>query len=155
MIDRVFVPGLRGQFGADMLFAELDDVVAGDRVRVIVGGPTTSIIAQHLAGFWGSLIEVEEPHDVRAELRRMGRELHRHLRPLTFRARPVAPVRPAGPGRPVGGRSGRGGRRWSGPRSWVAGIVGGAVVGAAVVGAGVVGSGAGRGGGRRRRGDGD
>lgn len=75
-IGRAYVAGLRGQFGADMLFAELDETVAGDgdRVRVIVGGPAPWIVAQHLAG-WGSLVQVEEPDEVRAELRRIGHEL--------------------------------------------------------------------------------
>lgn len=73
-IDRIHVSGLRSQFGADMLFAELDDAGVGGRARVMVGGPTTAIVAQHLAG-WGAVVEVEEPDEVRAELRRIGREL--------------------------------------------------------------------------------
>ncbi len=73
-VDRAHVHGLRGQFGADMLFAELDGATDDGRVRVIVGGPTTAIVAQHLAG-WGALVEVDEPDEVRVELRRIGREL--------------------------------------------------------------------------------
>ncbi len=77
LIDRSYVPGLRGQFGADMMLAEVGDV--GDartdgRVAVSVGGPATIVIAQHLAG-WGRLIEVVEPDEVRAHLARLAREL--------------------------------------------------------------------------------
>jgi len=81
-IDPSFVPGLRGQFGSDMMLAEVEvdvdatpDHPANDgRVSVIVGGPAAIVIAQHLAG-WGSLIEVVEPVEVRHHLARIAREL--------------------------------------------------------------------------------
>jgi predicted DNA-binding transcriptional regulator YafY len=73
-IDASYVPGLRGQFGADMMLAELDTPPVDGRVEVIVGGPAAVIIAQHLAG-WGALIEVLEPAEVRDHLARIGREL--------------------------------------------------------------------------------
>ncbi|MFF0343188.1 helix-turn-helix transcriptional regulator [Kribbella sp. NPDC004875] len=46
----------------------------GDRVRLEVTAPTPLMIAQHLAG-WGGSIEVVDPPSVRAELARLGREL--------------------------------------------------------------------------------
>ncbi|MGW7684777.1 helix-turn-helix transcriptional regulator [Kribbella sp. NPDC054772] len=52
------------------------EVVAteGDRVRLEVTAPTPLMIAQHLAG-WGGSIEVVDPPSVQAELARLGREL--------------------------------------------------------------------------------
>lgn len=73
-IDASYVGGLRAQFGADMMLAEVDGPAGDGREVVIIGGPSTFAIAQHLAG-WGRLIEVIEPHDVRAHLARIGREL--------------------------------------------------------------------------------
>lgn len=46
----------------------------GDRVRITVTAPTPLMIAQHLAG-WGGSIEVVDPPSVQAELARLGREL--------------------------------------------------------------------------------
>lgn len=81
-IDPSFVPGLRGQFGGDMMLAELGGPVAGssgrrsgdERVEVAIGGPSALRIAEHLAG-WGALVEVVEPVEVREHLARIGREL--------------------------------------------------------------------------------
>ena len=85
-IDPSFVPGLRGQFGGDMMLAELDrpssvppeqpSIGPSDdgRVEVMIGGPSAIRIAEHLAG-WGALIEVLEPDEVRDHLLRVGREL--------------------------------------------------------------------------------
>lgn len=50
------------------------DGMDGDRVRIKVTAPTPLMIAQHLAG-WGGSIEVIEPPSVQAELARLGREL--------------------------------------------------------------------------------
>jgi hypothetical protein len=44
--------GLRGQFGTDMLMAELDEPPDDDgRVKVVVGGPAAIIVAQHLCAW--------------------------------------------------------------------------------------------------------
>jgi hypothetical protein len=43
-------------------------------VRIKVTAPTPLMIAQHLAG-WGGSIEVLDPPSVQAELARLGREL--------------------------------------------------------------------------------
>ena len=75
-IDASFVPALRGQFGDDMMLAEMDGPAPDGRELVIIGGPTTQVIARHLAG-WGGLVEVVEPPEVRAHLVRMARELLR------------------------------------------------------------------------------
>jgi predicted DNA-binding transcriptional regulator YafY len=50
------------------------DGMEGDRVRIKVTAPTPLMIAQHLAG-WGGSIEVLDPPSVQAELARLGREL--------------------------------------------------------------------------------
>lgn len=50
------------------------DGMDGDRVRIKVTAPTPLMIAQHLAG-WGGSIEVLDPPSVQAELARLGREL--------------------------------------------------------------------------------
>jgi predicted DNA-binding transcriptional regulator YafY len=78
-IDPRWVMALRGQFGGDMVVAEIDDREHHPRddrgrVEVIVAGPSPMVIAQHLAG-WGSLVEVVEPQAVRDELARLAREL--------------------------------------------------------------------------------
>ena len=63
--------GLRAQFGPrTTVLRTLDD----GRVEVEIGAPTTTLIAEQLAG-WGALIEVVEPAEVRTELARIGREL--------------------------------------------------------------------------------
>jgi predicted DNA-binding transcriptional regulator YafY len=73
-IDARYVGGLRGQFGADMMLAEVGEPAADGREEVIVGGPSVGVIAQHLSG-WGGLIEVIEPPDVRDHLVRLAREV--------------------------------------------------------------------------------
>jgi predicted DNA-binding transcriptional regulator YafY len=50
------------------------DGMEGDRVRLKITAPTPLMIAQHLAG-WGGSIEVTGPPEVQAELARLGREL--------------------------------------------------------------------------------
>ena len=50
------------------------DGMEGDRVRIKVTAPTPLMIAQHLAG-WGGSIEVIDPPSVQAELARLGSEL--------------------------------------------------------------------------------
>jgi hypothetical protein len=52
----------------------LQDRIPDGRCRVRVTAPTPLDIARHLAG-WGSLLEVTDPPDVRAELARIGAEL--------------------------------------------------------------------------------
>lgn len=73
-IDPSYVPGLRGQFGDDMMLAEVDGRAVDGRAEVIIGGPSAHRIAQHLAG-WGGVIEVVEPPEVRQHLARIAREL--------------------------------------------------------------------------------
>lgn len=73
-IDASFVPGLRGQFGDDMMLAEVDGRASDGRAEVIIGGPSALRIAQHLSG-WGGLVEVVEPVEVRDHLVRIAREL--------------------------------------------------------------------------------
>lgn len=89
-LDPSFVPGLRGQFGGDMMLAELGAPLEGashrgsgdGRVEVVIGGPSAIRIAEHLAG-WGALVEVVEPVEVREHLARIGRELvHRYGDPV-------------------------------------------------------------------------
>ena len=70
-IAREMVLWLRGQFGNDVAVGEsLED----GRVEVLVGGYSAESIAQQLAG-WGRFLEVTGPHEVRAHLARIGREL--------------------------------------------------------------------------------
>jgi predicted DNA-binding transcriptional regulator YafY len=57
-----------------MMLAEVDGPAADGREEVIIGGPSTYVIAQHLAG-WGGLVEVIEPIEVRSHLVRIAREL--------------------------------------------------------------------------------
>lgn len=65
---------LEQQFGRhSRRVADLDD----GRVRVEVAAPTAQTIAEQLAG-WGSMLEVEAPQEVRAELARIGAELVEH-----------------------------------------------------------------------------
>jgi predicted DNA-binding transcriptional regulator YafY len=74
-IDPRFVRGLRGQFGTDMLMAELDGPPDDKgRIEVVVGGPAAIIIAQHLCG-WGSLVQVVEPQEVIDDLTRLAGEI--------------------------------------------------------------------------------
>lgn len=73
-IDASYVSALRGQFGDDMMLAEVDGPASDGREEVIIGGPSTYVIAQHLAG-WGGLVEVIEPVEVRSHLVRIAREL--------------------------------------------------------------------------------
>jgi predicted DNA-binding transcriptional regulator YafY len=76
LIERRWVGALRGQFGSDLMLAEVDGAAErhDGRIAVIVGGPSPLAIAEHLAG-WGRLIEVVEPAPVRDALATIGREL--------------------------------------------------------------------------------
>jgi len=71
LIEARFVPVLRDHFGRH---CEVEGPVGDGRLRVRVAAPTPLMIAQQLAG-WGSLVEVEEPESLRAELARIGAEL--------------------------------------------------------------------------------
>ena len=71
LVETRFAPVLADQFGRHL---EVDAEPADGRTRVRVGAPTPRDIARTLAG-WGVLVEVVEPHDVRAELARIGAEL--------------------------------------------------------------------------------
>lgn len=73
-IDAAYVSGLRGQFGDDMMLAEVDGPATDGREEVVIGGPSTLVIAQHLAG-WGGLVEVIEPAEVRDHLVRLARDV--------------------------------------------------------------------------------
>lgn len=73
-VDSSYVPWLRSQFGTDLVVAELDATGDSGRSTVVIGGPSTHVIAQHLAG-WGNLVTVVEPEEVRQHLARLGREL--------------------------------------------------------------------------------
>jgi predicted DNA-binding transcriptional regulator YafY len=86
------IPGLRGQFGEDMILAEVDAPGPDGREQVIVGGPTTMIIAQHLAG-WGGMIEVIDPPEVRAHLARIAGELT-----AVYNDQSAGPVEPSAAG---------------------------------------------------------
>jgi predicted DNA-binding transcriptional regulator YafY len=70
LMDERFVWVMQDRLGRN---CEVDGT-AGDRVRVRVTAPTPLMIAQHLAG-WGGSIEVVDPPSVQAELARLGREL--------------------------------------------------------------------------------
>jgi predicted DNA-binding transcriptional regulator YafY len=71
LIEGRFVPVLRDHFGRH---CDVEGTVGDGRLRVRVAAPTPLMIAQQLAG-WGSLVEVEEPESLRAELARIGAEL--------------------------------------------------------------------------------
>jgi predicted DNA-binding transcriptional regulator YafY len=71
LVGARFVPALRTQFGRH---CHADGDVGDGRIRVRLAAPTPLDIARHLAG-WGSLIEVLEPPELRAELARIGNEL--------------------------------------------------------------------------------
>ncbi len=73
-LDPRALPSLRGQFGADMALAETEQPAPDGYETVVVGGPSVTVIAEHLAG-WGGRISLIEPEAVRAELLRIGREL--------------------------------------------------------------------------------
>jgi len=73
-LDARALPSLRAQFGAHMALAETEQPGADGHETVVVGGPSTTVIAEHLAG-WGARITVVEPDEVRAELCRLGQEL--------------------------------------------------------------------------------
>ena len=70
LMDERFVWVMQDRLGRN---CEVDGT-DGDRVRVRVTAPTPLMIAQHLAG-WGGSIEVVGPPSVQAELARLGREL--------------------------------------------------------------------------------
>jgi predicted DNA-binding transcriptional regulator YafY len=65
------LPGLRGQFGTDLLLGE--DLGDG-RVEVQVGAGRPDMLAEQLAG-WGHHLEVVGPDEVREHLARIGGEL--------------------------------------------------------------------------------
>lgn len=71
MVNRANLPGLRGQFGADL---RVGKELADGRIEAQVAGFSHRIIAEQLAG-WGKEIEVIAPDDVRQELARIGAEL--------------------------------------------------------------------------------
>ncbi|OXM60290.1 helix-turn-helix transcriptional regulator [Amycolatopsis vastitatis] len=71
VLDRRYFGVLRDRFGRH---CELVAELPGDRVRARVAAPAPVMIAQELAG-WGTLVEVEGPMSVRAELARLGAEL--------------------------------------------------------------------------------
>ncbi|MFG1909720.1 helix-turn-helix transcriptional regulator [Kribbella sp. NPDC048928] len=70
LLDERFVWVMQDRLGRN---CEVDGP-DGDRVRIRVTAPTPLMIAQHLAG-WGGSIEVLGPPSVQAELARLGREL--------------------------------------------------------------------------------
>lgn len=70
LMDERFVWVMQDRLGRQ---CEVDGM-EGDRVRLKVTAPTPLMIAQHLAG-WGGSIEVVDPPSVQAELARLGREL--------------------------------------------------------------------------------
>ncbi|TDO46113.1 putative DNA-binding transcriptional regulator YafY [Kribbella sp. VKM Ac-2571] len=72
LMDERFVWVMQDRLGRN---CEVDGT-DGDRVRLKVTAPTPLMIAQHLAG-WGGSIEVVDPPSVQAELARLGRELTR------------------------------------------------------------------------------
>ncbi|MEV5961148.1 WYL domain-containing protein [Kribbella sp. NPDC051952] len=70
LMDERFVWVMQDRLGRQCEVDGMD----GDRVRLKVTAPTPLMIAQHLAG-WGGSIEVTDPPEVQAELARLGREL--------------------------------------------------------------------------------
>ncbi|GAA3094057.1 WYL domain-containing protein [Kribbella aluminosa] len=70
LMDERFVWVMQDRLGRN---CEVDGTV-GDRVRIRVTAATPLMIAQHLAG-WGGSVEVVDPPSVQAELARLGREL--------------------------------------------------------------------------------
>jgi predicted DNA-binding transcriptional regulator YafY len=70
LMDERFVWVMQDRLGRQ---CEVDGMEC-DRVRLKVTAPTPLMIAQHLAG-WGGSIEVVDPPSVQAELARLGREL--------------------------------------------------------------------------------
>ncbi|HEY3560467.1 MAG TPA: YafY family protein [Kribbella sp.] len=70
LLDERFVWVMQDRLGRNCTV----DGTVGDRVRIRVTAPSPLMIAQHLAG-WGGSIEVLDPPSVRAELARLGREL--------------------------------------------------------------------------------
>ncbi|MGW6276378.1 helix-turn-helix transcriptional regulator [Kribbella sp. NPDC055071] len=70
LMDERFVWVMQDRIGRQ---CEVDGM-EGDRVRLKITAPTPLMIAQHLAG-WGGSVEVTGPPEVQAELARLGREL--------------------------------------------------------------------------------
>jgi predicted DNA-binding transcriptional regulator YafY len=70
LMDERFVWVMQDRLGRQCEVDGMD----GDRVRLKVTAPTPLMIAQHLAG-WGGSIEVTDPPEVQAELARLGQEL--------------------------------------------------------------------------------
>ncbi|TCC07427.1 helix-turn-helix transcriptional regulator [Kribbella soli] len=80
LMDERFVWVMQDRLGRN---CEVDGT-DGDRVRLKVTAPTPLMIAQHLAG-WGGSIEVVDPPSVQAELARLGRELTRRYAAVNHR----------------------------------------------------------------------
>jgi len=70
VMDERFVWVMQDRLGRNCEVDGMD----GDRVRLKVTAPTPLMVAQHLAG-WGGSIEVVDPPSVQAELARLGSEL--------------------------------------------------------------------------------
>jgi predicted DNA-binding transcriptional regulator YafY len=70
-IEARYLPILRDHFGRH---CHVDDELGDGHVRVRVAAPTPLDIARNLAG-WGTLVDVEDPPAVQAELARIGTEL--------------------------------------------------------------------------------
>lgn len=70
LMDQRFVWVMQDRLGRN---CEVDGM-EGDRARLKITAPTPLMIAQHLAG-WGGSIEVVDPPSVQAELARLGQEL--------------------------------------------------------------------------------
>lgn len=71
LIPERLLPVLRTHFGRHI---QVEGPIGDGRVRAWVSAPTPLMVAQNLAG-WGSIIDVEGPETVRAELARLGAEL--------------------------------------------------------------------------------
>jgi predicted DNA-binding transcriptional regulator YafY len=71
VLDARYLPVLRDHFG---LHCHVEDELDDGRVRVRVAAPTPLDIARNLAG-WGTMVDVEGPPSVQAELARIGTEL--------------------------------------------------------------------------------
>jgi predicted DNA-binding transcriptional regulator YafY len=71
LLEERFVPIIRTQFGRH---CHVGGPVADGRISVRLAAPTPLDIARYLAG-WGTLVEVVDSAEVRAELARLGSEL--------------------------------------------------------------------------------
>ena len=77
LMDERFVWVMQDRLGRN---CEVDGL-EGDQVRLRITAPTPLMIAQHLAG-WGGSIDVVDPPSVQAELARLGRELADRYSPI-------------------------------------------------------------------------